>query len=106
MRAKEMRRNMTPAEHRLWQQSRANQFLSFHFRRQQVIDGFSADFYCHGAALVVEVDGSWHEPGYDQERDAIPAARGICVLRFTNDDVLHRMDSVLERMRHFLEKMT
>ena len=59
-RAKELRRNMTPAEKILWNELRANK-LGVHFRRQQVIQGFIVDFYCHKAALVVEVDGDIHD---------------------------------------------
>ena len=50
---------MTPAEKLLWQEVRANK-LGAHFRRQQVIQGFIVDFYCHKFALVIEVDGDVH----------------------------------------------
>ena len=59
-RAKELRREMTPAEKLLWQEVRAKK-LGVRFRRQQVIAGFIVDFYCHKAALVVEVDGDIHD---------------------------------------------
>ena len=59
-RARELRRDMTTAEKLLWQELRANK-LGVHFRRQQVIQGFIVDFYCHKAALVVEVDGDIHD---------------------------------------------
>ena len=59
-RAKELRRDMTPAEKILWQELRGNK-LGIHFRRQQIIAGFIVDFYCHKAALVVEVDGDVHD---------------------------------------------
>ena len=66
-RAKELRREMTPAEKILWQEVRAKK-LGVRFRRQQVIAGFIVDFYCHKAALVVEVDGDIHD--LQQEEDA------------------------------------
>ena len=66
-RAKELRREMTPAEKILWEELRANK-LGVHFRRQQVIAGFIVDFYCHKSALVVEVDGDIHD--LQQEEDA------------------------------------
>jgi very-short-patch-repair endonuclease len=56
-RAKELRQEMTPAESKLWQRLRAGRLEGFHFRRQQIIGGYIADFYCHAAGLVVEVDG-------------------------------------------------
>ena len=57
-RARELRRRMTTEEKALWQRLRANRLDGFHFRRQQVIDGFIVDFYCHAASLVVETDGA------------------------------------------------
>ena len=59
-RAKELRREMTPAEKLLWQQIRAKK-LGVRFRHQQVIQGFIVDFYCHRAGLIVEVDGDVHD---------------------------------------------
>ncbi len=54
-RARELRREMTPAEKVLWQELRGNK-LGLHFRRQQIIAGFIADFYCYAASLIIEVD--------------------------------------------------
>lgn len=59
--AKQLRQNMTPAEQVLWQELRANRLEDYHFRRQQIIDGFIVDFYCHRAALIIEVDGPIHK---------------------------------------------
>jgi very-short-patch-repair endonuclease len=100
-RAKELRRNMTPAERRLWQRVRANRLDGFHFRRQQIIDGFIVDFYCHAAGLVVEVDGSIHDERteYDAERDRILRARGLRMLRFRNKEIMRNLEGVLERIR-------
>ena len=99
-RAKELRRNMTEAEAALWQCLRANRLGGFHFRRQQVIDGFIVDFYCHAAGLVVEVDGGIHaeQADYDAERDRILTARGLHVFRVTNEDVREDLDGVLSRI--------
>jgi very-short-patch-repair endonuclease len=59
-RAKALRREMTPFERNLWVQLRASGLGDFHFRCQQIIDGYIVDFYCHAAGLIVEVDGSGH----------------------------------------------
>ncbi len=99
--ARNMRRNMTPAEAVLWQRLR-NGALGVHFRRQQVIRGFIADFYCHQAALVVEADGAVHDPAYDAERDRIFAGRGITVMRFTNQEVLEETARVMAEIRRRL----
>jgi very-short-patch-repair endonuclease len=99
-RAWEFRRAMTPTETMLWQQVRANRLGGLAFRRQQVIDGFIADFYCHAAGLVVEIDGAVHAAtrDYDAGRDRILAARGLRILRLTNDDVLHDLPACLRRI--------
>jgi very-short-patch-repair endonuclease len=91
---------MTPAERRLWNGLRANRLGGLQFRRQQVIDGFIVDFYCHAAAVVVEVDGAVHEDRaeYDVERDRIMCARGLRVVRFTNDQVERSLADVLRRI--------
>jgi very-short-patch-repair endonuclease len=97
-RAKEMRQNMTPVEMKLWQRLRAGRLEGFHFRRQQILDGYIADFYCHTAGLVVEVDGDVHleQQEYDRERDNHLSARGLRVLRFYNTDVNKDIEAVLE----------
>lgn len=98
-RAKDLRQQMTPEEQILWQHLRNNR-LGFHFRRQQVIDGFIADFYCHAAALAIEVDGKIHEKQaeYDAERDLILSARGLQLLRIRNEEVRENIEAVLKRI--------
>ena len=88
-RAKELRREMTPAEKILWNELRANKF-GVHFRRQQVIAGFIVDFYCHKAALVIEVDGDIHDLHKDEDARREKALRelGLRVIRFGNDEVV------------------
>ena len=58
--AKELRREMTPAEKILWEHLKANRLNNLHFRRQQIVHGYFADFYCHQQDLIIEVDGSIH----------------------------------------------
>ncbi|MCF4968427.1 endonuclease domain-containing protein [Nostoc sp. CMAA1605] len=96
-RAKELRRQMTPAEKILWEYLRSNCLHGLHFRRQQIIDGFIADFYCHAARLVIEVDGKIHEQQaeYDAEREKVLSARGLHLLRINNEEVVQEIDRVL-----------
>ena len=88
-RAKELRREMTPAEKILWQEVRAKK-LGVRFRRQQVIAGFIVDFYCHKAALVIEVDGDIHNLQQDEDarRERALSALGLRIVRFGNDEVV------------------
>jgi very-short-patch-repair endonuclease len=74
-RAKELRREMTPAEKLLWQEVRANR-LGVRFRRQQVIQGFIVDFYCHRTGLVVEVDGDFHDLQKEEDERREKVLRG------------------------------
>lgn len=96
-----MRREMTEAESILWQQLRSNRCGGLHFRRQQIIDGFIADFYCHGAGLIVEVDGGIHQEqvDYDALRDRILTTRGLRVVRFANERIYTDMPAVLKEIQ-------
>jgi very-short-patch-repair endonuclease len=64
------------------------------------LGGFIADFACFEARMVIEVDGATHstdrEVALDAARSAALAAQGYDILRFTNDDVFHNLDGVLE----------
>ena len=104
-RAKELRREMTPAEKVLWQELRGNK-LGVHFRRQQVITGFIVDFYCHKAALVIEVDGDIHDlqQGEDARREKALSELGLRIVRFRNDEVLRDLSAVVGRIREEVSK--
>jgi very-short-patch-repair endonuclease len=90
---------MTDAERKLWYALRARRFAGFGFRRQAPIGPYVADFVCHGARLIVEVDGGQHAAATRSEKDEIRsrwlAARGYGVIRFWNNDVLTNLDGVL-----------
>ena len=105
-RAKDLRRAMTDAERMLWERLRGSRLQGLHFRRQQIIDGFIADFYCHAASLVVEVDGDVHgaQAAYDAERDRVLSRRGLRVLRVGNDEVQGDLDGVLRRIAKACEE--
>ena len=94
--ARSLRRNMTKEEARLWYQFLCRYPLRF--RRQYVIGHYIADFYCHQAKLVVELDGSQHyspeEREYDKKRTAYLEQQGLQVLRFSNLDVLRQFQNV------------
>ena len=98
--ALELRHGMTPAERKLWARLHDSRLAGFHFRRQQVIEPYIVDFYCHQAALVIEVDGGVHleKEEYDHQRDLDLQAHGLRVMRFSNLDVTRHMDIVLEEI--------
>ena len=105
-RAQALRTQMTEEEGVLWQRLRANRLDGFHFRRQQIIDGFIVDFYCHAVGLVIEIDGAIHEQqvDYDAERDRILKARGLNVIRIPNAEIRENLDGVLQTISTDLRK--
>ncbi len=98
-RAKELRREMTPAEKLLWHEVRAKK-LGVRFRRQQVIAGFIVDFYCHKAALVIEVDGDIHDlqKEEDERREKALTEMGLRIVRFGNDEVMRELSAVVGKI--------
>ncbi len=106
-RARVLRDDMTDAERRLWLRIKGKQVGGFKFYRQKVIGRYIADFYCHQAKLAIEVDGAEHRTpdGIEQDRlrDQYMNSLGISVLRFTNDEVLGSIDSLVWAIRERLE---
>ena len=96
--AKNLRKNMTKEEAKLWYQFLCR--YPHRFRRQYIIGNYIVDFYCHQAKLVVELDGSQHcDPGtveYDQKRTDCLRSQGLEVLRFSNLDVMRQFRGVCE----------
>jgi len=99
-RAKKLRREMTPAETILWKELRTNKLNDLHFRRQQIIDGYIVDFYCHQHSLIVEVDGEIHDlqKESDADRQDYLIARGFRMIRFTNEEIGKDLKSVLKKI--------
>ncbi len=104
-RSRELRREMTPAEKLLWQQVRAKK-LGVRFRRQQIIAGFIVDFYCHKAALVVEVDGDIHDLQQEEDarREKVLSEMGLRIVRFRNDEVVKSLSVVVGNIRDLVTK--
>ncbi|AMG74647.1 DNA methyltransferase [Sphingopyxis granuli] len=102
--AKQMRREQTEPETRLWLELRAARFQGIKFRRQKVIGPYIADFSSREPMLVIEIDGDTHagQEAYDRARTAYFEEQGYRVIRFTNRDVLTNMDGVLEQLASFL----
>ncbi|MBO6539051.1 MAG: endonuclease domain-containing protein [Rhizobiaceae bacterium] len=97
-RAKSMRRKMTDAELKLWNELRAHRLMGLGFRRQFPIGRYIADFACPERKIIVEVDGSLHAEEKQSAVDAVRSAElekdGWTVLRFWNDEILRDIDDV------------
>ena len=87
-RARQMRREPTEAERRMWRLLRDRRLGGFKFRRQEQLGRYIVDFVCFEQKLVIELDGSQHaESAYDAQRDAWLKSRDFTVLRFWNNEV-------------------
>ncbi|MDG4910371.1 DUF559 domain-containing protein [Mesorhizobium sp. WSM4898] len=99
--AKSMRRAMTDAELKLWNELRAHRLMGMSFRRQVPIGPYIVDFAC-SAHRIVEVDGSQHGDAEhlnrDEARSGYLAASGWTMLRFWNDDVIRDIDNVCQHI--------
>ena len=93
-RARELRRNPTEWEVRLWRYL-SNSQTGHKFRRQAVIFPFICDFFCPARGLIVELDGDTHDPVQDKRRDARLRERGFETLRFANLDVDENIEGVM-----------
>jgi very-short-patch-repair endonuclease len=95
--ARLLRENTTSCENIIWERLKGKQIYGIRFRRQHPIDIFIADFYCHEARLVVEIDGEVHnqQKDYDIGRTAEMGKYDILVIRFTNIQVLIEIEEVI-----------
>jgi very-short-patch-repair endonuclease len=91
-RARELRKNSTDAERLIWSALRVHRMNGVSFRRQAPIGPYVADFLCHAAKLVIELDGGQHfeseQEQRDARRDAFLASKGFRILHFNNHDVM------------------
>ena len=104
--ARILRRNMTRQEKHLWYD-----FLRYHpmkIYKQRIINNFVADFYCHQARLIIEIDGSQHytEKGraLDKARTEVLEEYGLYVLRFSNIDIDDNFEGVCHMINKAIEE--
>ena len=105
--ARILRKNETLAEKCLWEKLN-NKQLGYKFRRQHPTWIFIADFYCHQLKLVIEVEGGIHrlqgQREYDIGREEEMEQFGICMIRFTNEEVLGNIEKVIEKILHWIKE--
>ncbi|MDO9153013.1 MAG: endonuclease domain-containing protein [Paludibacter sp.] len=97
--AKRLRGNQTDAEIFLWNHLVRIKIKGVRFKRQHPVLFFIADFYCHKAKLIIELDGGYHnipeQYCYDRSRENELDELGLKVIRFTNEQVLDDIENVL-----------
>ncbi|MFH0991236.1 MAG: HsdR family type I site-specific deoxyribonuclease [bacterium] len=100
--ARELRKRQTPAEEIFWHVVRDRKFHHLKFRRQHQIGPYITDFYCNEKKLVVELDGGVHQieeqKQRDQVRDEYLTSQGYHVVRFSNEDILDKLELTLEKL--------
>ncbi len=103
-RARQLRRQQTDVETKLWFRLRGRQICGVKFRRQHPIGPYIVDFCCPDRGLVVELDGGQHaeHTSSDQARTRFLEAEGYRVVRFWDHEVLNRMDAILEEIVRLL----
>jgi len=104
--SRELRQNQTPLERIFWYHLRNRRLLNCKFRRQQVIGNYIVDFICFEINLIIEIDGGQHswQTQYDKRRTAYLRSRGYDVLRYWNNDVALKFNSVLEEIYNQVKK--
>ncbi len=104
-RARSLRRDATPQEKTLWRALKES-FPQVKLRRQVPMGPYIADFVCHSAHLIIELDGGQHaeQQGYDAVRSAFLEGEGYRVLRFWNNDVDDHLEGVITKIAEFLTK--
>jgi very-short-patch-repair endonuclease len=98
-RSRDLRRNATDVERRLWRHLRSRKLEAFKFRRQRPIGPYIVDFVCLERGLIVELDGGQHAEqtrSYDERRDAYLHRAGYRVLRIWNNEVIENIEGVLQ----------
>jgi very-short-patch-repair endonuclease len=111
--ARELRKNQTPEEIKVWALLRNRRLLGFKFLRQHPIvvekhngrTGFYiADFYCSEQKLVIEIDGLIHtfQIDYDKARDVIMNEFRLTIFRITNEEVEKNVFEVLNKIKLYL----
>ena len=98
--AKELRKNMTPWERKLWYDYL--RYYPIRFQRQKAIGNYIVDFYCAKVGLVIELDGGGHYTTEQAEKDALRTNElermDLTVLRICNLDIDRNFSSVCEHI--------
>ena len=104
-RAKQLRKNMTPWERKLWYEFLRS--YPIRFQRQKAIGSYIVDFYCAKARLVIELDGGGHYEQEQQQKDSVRTVElesmNLTVLRICNLDIDHNFDGVCEYIDHIVQ---
>ena len=101
--ARDLRKNMTSQERKLWNIIKNRQFYGYRFRRQFPIGNYIVDFICREKKIIIELDGGQHnqqeEIQYDIERTEFLTSEGFRVVRFWNNDIDKNLSGVYKKLQ-------
>lgn len=104
--ARELRKNMTLQERKLWKFLRNRSVNNCRFRRQFPVGNYIVDFICREKRLIIELDGGQHNEDkniiYDAKRTKFLENEGYKVIRFWNNDVDYNIEAVVEEIVKYL----
>ena len=107
LKARDLRKNMTPQERKLWNIIRNKHFYGYRFRRQFPIERYIVDFICREKRVIIELDGGQHnqpeDVQYDNERTAFLTSEGYQVVRFWNNDIDKNLQGVYKKLQEIIE---
>ncbi len=103
-----MRNESTLSEILLWKEIKTKQILGYQFHRQVPIDNYITDFFCHELFLAIEIDGISHalKETYDEKRQQRLESLGVRFLRFDDLEVKFQIESVLSRIKEWINAYT
>lgn len=83
----------------LWRLLHGGKLAGLHFRRNQVVDGYVAPFYCRLSGLVVELDEEEvQEPAPFKEREQAFARHGLQTLHIEAESLIDRPADALQHI--------
>lgn len=101
--ARNLRKNSTIQERRLWNLLKNRQFYNLKFKRQQPIGEYIVDFICKEEKIIIEIDGGQHNIinniQSDKERTDYLQSLGYNVIRFWNDEIYENIDGVISKLK-------
>ena len=106
--ARNLRKESTLSEILLWKEIKTKQILGYQFHRQVPIDNYIVDFFCHELFLAIEIDGISHalKETYDEKRQQRLESLGVRFLRFDDLEVKFQIESVLSRIKEWINAYT
>lgn len=105
--SRDLRKNMTPQERKLWYIIKNRQFFGYRFRRQFPLGQYIVDFMCREKKIIIEIDGGQHNEikniQYDNKRTEYLISEGYKVIRFWNNDIDKNMGGVYNKLKEVFE---